>query len=196
VPRERAYEHLVDSNLDWGQDLPGLAKWLTTHNAGTDRQPAYLAYFGNGRPAYEGIDATPLPAIGRAEVSLQPGLYCISATALQAVYADAPGRWNKAYEERYQARRQLLAQLAAGQSPCDADGHELSADELANARWAYDYLQYLRLLTALRHRPPDANVGYSILIFRVTADELDRALTGPPAELDEKPWMPQRLKNL
>ena len=29
--RDDAYRHLVDSSLDWGQDLPGLATWLAEH---------------------------------------------------------------------------------------------------------------------------------------------------------------------
>ena len=36
-------------------------------------------------------------------------------------------------------------------------------------------------------REPDNEVGYSILIYRVTDDELSRALDGPPVELLERP---------
>jgi hypothetical protein len=112
---------------------------------------------------------------------LEPGLYCISASGLQAVFEDAPGHWNKVYEERYQARRQMLAA-----------GDLLNSDELAAAKSAYEYGQYLRLVAYLRHRRPDAHVGYSILIFRLTAEDIDAALNGPPVELDEEPWMPKR----
>ena len=31
----QAYQHLVDSNLDWGQDLPGLAAWLRSTTPAT-----------------------------------------------------------------------------------------------------------------------------------------------------------------
>jgi hypothetical protein len=45
----RAYRHLVDSSLDWGQDLPGVGTYLRKHpSAG----PAYLAYLGAGSPEY------------------------------------------------------------------------------------------------------------------------------------------------
>jgi len=43
------YRHLVDSSLDWGQDLPGVQRYLD------QRKPAgpyYLAYFGVGSPNY------------------------------------------------------------------------------------------------------------------------------------------------
>ncbi len=43
---------LLDSNLDWGQDLKGLKKWLNYQ--GTDK--VQLVYFGIADPKYYGID--------------------------------------------------------------------------------------------------------------------------------------------
>jgi dolichyl-phosphate-mannose-protein mannosyltransferase len=197
VPRAQAYQHLVDSNLDWGQDLPGLATWLTEHNSPDGKGPVYLAYFGNGRPAHYGIEAISLPrSEGAAELSLKAGLYCVSATSLQAVYERAGGHWNKAYEDRYQNGRQLFDHCSRGERPPGEIGREMTAAELTRARLTYDYAKYLRLLAYLRHRPPDANVGYSILIFRLTDDEIDQALNRAPAELDDQPWLPSGLKYL
>ncbi len=48
---------LADSNLDWGQDLPGLRRWLDRN--GYDG--AYLAYFGNADPSRYGIRYRYLP---------------------------------------------------------------------------------------------------------------------------------------
>jgi hypothetical protein len=48
----RAYRHLVDSSLDWGQDLPALRRYLDQHR---DPRPAYLAYFGIAAPSTHGI---------------------------------------------------------------------------------------------------------------------------------------------
>ena len=53
----QAYRHLVDSSLDWGQDLPGVRRYLEEHPA---PGPVYLAYAGSGSPAYYGIPARPL----------------------------------------------------------------------------------------------------------------------------------------
>lgn len=53
----RAYRHLVDSSLDWGQDLPGVKRYLAQH---PPAGPAYLSYFGTASPAYYGIPASPL----------------------------------------------------------------------------------------------------------------------------------------
>jgi hypothetical protein len=42
------HRYLLDSNLDWGQDLLELARWLREHRAGV---PVGLAYFGNVDPS-------------------------------------------------------------------------------------------------------------------------------------------------
>lgn len=42
-----AYRHLVDSSLDWGQDLPGLGRYLLAHPG---ERPAFLSYFGIASP--------------------------------------------------------------------------------------------------------------------------------------------------
>ncbi len=48
---------LVDSNLDWGQDLKGLKIWMTQNNV----EKIQLAYFGTANPNYYGIHADYLP---------------------------------------------------------------------------------------------------------------------------------------
>lgn len=50
----RGYRHLVDSSLDWGQDLPALKRYLEQH---PPAGPAYLSYFGNASPIYYRIPA-------------------------------------------------------------------------------------------------------------------------------------------
>ncbi|HVO09263.1 MAG TPA: glycosyltransferase family 39 protein [Vicinamibacteria bacterium] len=52
----RGYLYLDDSNLDWGQDLPGLAAWQAEHGV----RPLALWYFGTDAPAAYGIDWRPV----------------------------------------------------------------------------------------------------------------------------------------
>jgi hypothetical protein len=46
------YEHLADSNLDWGQDLPALRRWLEANHV---TEPITLVYFGDADPRTRGI---------------------------------------------------------------------------------------------------------------------------------------------
>lgn len=85
---KNGYKYLVDSNLDWGQDLKGLKTYMDEHGI----KKVKLAYFGLNDPANFGIDYDYLPSY----VVLNPnnvketvevkGWFAISATMLQGVY--------------------------------------------------------------------------------------------------------------
>jgi Tfp pilus assembly protein PilF len=49
---KNGHKVLLDSNLDWGQDLKGLKKWLDQRGI----QHVQLAYFGTADPKYYGVD--------------------------------------------------------------------------------------------------------------------------------------------
>ena len=80
---------LVDSNLDWGQDLPALRDEMAAR--GIER--VNLAYFGKAAPEAYGVQYSPLPGYlrfmnGREPaafnpVAPEPGWYAISATSLR-----------------------------------------------------------------------------------------------------------------
>jgi 4-amino-4-deoxy-L-arabinose transferase-like glycosyltransferase len=160
------YRLLVDSSLDWGQDLAGLDRWLKAHNSGPSAEPVYLSYFGSGEPNYYGIRATRLPFINgfkfmHPRYEPRPGFYCISATMLQQVYSRYRGPWTPEFEQTYRRLRQQTPDLAAW----------------PQSQWQeYDELRFARLCHQLRTRAPDHTVGYSILIYRVSAEELAAAL--------------------
>ena len=54
----RAYKWVADSNIDWGQDLKGLKKWMGKENVSS----LYLSYFGTANPSYYGISYRYLPS--------------------------------------------------------------------------------------------------------------------------------------
>ncbi len=47
--------------------------------------------------------------------------------------------------------------------------------------------RFARLCSYLRQREPDDEVGYSIMIYRLSDGDLARALDGPPAEMADLP---------
>jgi hypothetical protein len=182
------YKHLVDSSLDWGQDLPALKTWLDAQEPATKGKPLHLAYFGKGHPRWYGIDAKALPndpLSGDGFAPLKPGLYCISATILQSVYSPEIGLWCRPYEAEYQralASTQLRTESGSppsGRAPLIANQ---GAPSIKNIR-EFERLRFSRLCAYLRHRQPKAEVGHSILVFDLDAAELDKALYGPPPEL-------------
>ena len=193
----QGYRHLVDSSLDWGMDLPGLKRWLDENNPG-DRAPFFLAYFGVESPDYYQIKSHRLPGEPEWRIvkpfPLTPGIYAISATLLQGIGTHTIGSWNKEFEASYW---QCLRNIEIyNHSLTNPQQHAELLEKNPIAFWEREYsyyekLRFGRLCAWLRHhRPPDDHVGFSILIWRLGAAEIDAALAGPPVELAEKPLRP------
>jgi hypothetical protein len=202
------YKHVVDSSLDWGQDLPALKRWLDGHSpAGT---PVYLSYFGTASPTWYGMKehgqdahethgqdghATPgievnrLPGYRNFDVPnrkllvYRPGLYCISATMLQGVLDPMTAPWVFRLELRYRQLRDKFAGLAAAKGLDPQSYLELLADNgWPDSLGEYDNLRTRRLIAYLRHRQPEANVNGSILVYRIGPKDIEQAFADPPAE--------------
>lgn len=84
---------LIDSNVDWGQDLRRLAAWVAENEV----EEVKLGWFGTAQPDYYGIRYEPLPGLGGVgqpqffdawwqlpfdPVQPEPGVYAISVTSL------------------------------------------------------------------------------------------------------------------
>lgn len=181
---DEGYRHLVDSSLDWGQDLPGLKTWLDEHASG---EPAFLSYFGTGEPAYYGLRVHRLPFFNNFKfpvyyTPLTAGVYCISATMLQQVYSPVRGPWTVELEKEFQQLR-ALEPAFAGYTRDPKIRAELvstmSADRWQRTITRYDILRFARLCYYLRVRAPEAKIGYSIFIYRLSAAEVAGATAGP-----------------
>jgi hypothetical protein len=180
---ENGHRHLVDSSLDWGQDLPGLQRWLAAH---AGEAPVFLSYFGTGEPDYYGIRARRLPFVNAFKlpqpyVKLEPGVYCISATMLEHVYSPVRGPWTVDLEKEYHDLRALEPLFVAFST--DAARRKDMLRDAPEAKWRrawsrLDLLRFARLCHYLRTRAPDANVGYSILIYRLSPAEIAAATEG------------------
>ena len=182
------HRHLVDSSLDWGQDLPGLKTWLDTHAA--PGEPVYLSYFGSGEPEYYRLHARRLPFVNGFKIpqpwcQLEPGVYCVGATMLEHVYSPIRGPWTPALEKEYQFMRSFEPAFEAyfhdsrRRAELERDG---SPEKWRRAWTRHDQLRFARLCHYLRVRRPDANVGYSIFIYRLSAAEIAAATTGSLAD--------------
>lgn len=177
------WRHLVDSSLDWGQDLPGLHTWLETHARG---EKVFLSYFGTGDPPHEGIRATMLPTLPdvgppRPWHALTPGVYAISATMLQHVYSAIRGDWTLELETEFQKLRVLEpAMLEYQNNPVHRREllQGVTPETWTTAWKRYEQLRFARLCHCLRVRQPDAEIGYSILVYRLSAADLAAATGG------------------
>jgi hypothetical protein len=88
---ENGWRILVDSNIDWGQDLKGLRAWMEREEVERVR----LSWFGSARPEAYGIAYDLLPGVPHGFLlwedlpfnreQPEPGIYVISVTNLVGV---------------------------------------------------------------------------------------------------------------
>jgi hypothetical protein len=156
---ERGSEHLIDSNLDWGQDLVNLKRWLDRNAPG---ERVGLAYFGQIPPVIFEARGQPFdwylpPALPGGwdlnktvppryllegfDTPPGPGLYAVSASLVRGlpwrVYdAPLPGRNPQTGWVPYEAQK-----------------------------YAFSYFQELE---------PVDKIGYSIFLYRVTPSQAER----------------------
>ncbi len=182
---KQAHRLFVDSSLDWGQDLPRLHAWLETE---APAEKVFLSYFGSGSPPHERIKATRFGdgyfdwAPRLTPPALTGGVYCISATMFRRVYTHVRGPWTNSYETTYQDLESWLRHvrsLPTGQVPTESDGSALPPEVIKARLFNYEQLQFGRLCHFLELRSPNARVGYSILIFRLSEEEVSLALKAP-----------------
>jgi MYXO-CTERM domain-containing protein len=166
-----AWKHIVDSSLDWGQDLPSVKAWL---DANPQKGPVLVSYFGSGDIGYYGIKGT---RIGDANFDLRPrkapailtgGLWIISVTQFQQVYTEARGPWDLEKEADYRQQLSHVIEL-------ENTHGRLTFQEGVK----FEEYQFARLCYYLRGRAPLAEVAYTFLIYRLTDEEVTKALYQP-----------------
>lgn len=170
----RGHFYLADSNIDWGQDLLRLADYARCH----PDEEIKLAYFGSAVPTYYlRCEALPSNDPWEPQATLTPGTYVVSVTQLVGVYEPEvrPGFWNA----RTLAAHEVLRRLASDPAR-SGDPPEL-VQRRAQARQEYESLRARRLLHGLRTRRPDERIGYSLFLYRLTAQDIEE-LAGQPIE--------------
>lgn len=96
------HNHLLGSNLDWGQDLIYLKEWVDSH---PEARPFHLAYHGYFDPAQLGLRFPQpprwwdSPARPEASPELPPGWYAVSVNYIRGYLWSAPhGTWTRFQE--------------------------------------------------------------------------------------------------
>ena len=184
---------LVDSNLDWGQDLVGLKRWMDTGGV----QKIQLLYFGFcniAEPQYYGIDAIYLPGSCAYRPSMakqdrnMPAYLAISATYLYGPALEEGQReWVKPFRtippittvghsiyvysvERAIEHFRRVVQL----NPASAQAHHSLASLLASQGKADEATKHYRL--ALQIDPAYKNANYEIANSLARSGKVEEAI--------------------
>lgn len=160
------HRFFVDSSLDWGQGLPDLHAWLQNNH---DGNRIYLSSFGSDDPKRFPIEATRIGDLyfdfSNRQVlpELKAGTYCISATMLHRVYTQVRGPWSAEYENAYHQFAKIIVTSNA------------SIEQFQT----FAQLRFGRLCHYLEARTPDALVGNTFFIYRLSDEEIAYALNAP-----------------
>ncbi|MEY4487524.1 MAG: hypothetical protein RIQ79_32 [Verrucomicrobiota bacterium] len=176
----KGYHHLVDSSLDWGQGLPALRDWLKENHRG---EALHLSYFGEDEPSRLGFTFTRLGdelfdrAVRDLPAPMNAGLYCLGATMYQRTYSLVRGPWSPRYETAYQNLSTWFLQTDLTQD--HTTGEPLDKNTIKRRLIELENLRFGRLCRYLQNREPLALVGNSILIFRLSSQDIIHALSDP-----------------
>jgi len=167
------HRYLLDSNIDWGQDLKRLADFARRHPA----EKIKLAYFGSADPRTYGIDCEMMPSqlgFGGTPAALTAGTYVVSVNQLYGLYTRQirDSFWQRAInQQQYRAMSERFSQ-----PPPDglSDAQRAERDRM---KQRFEEAQRWLLLNRLRRRVPDERIGWSMFVFRLSQDEVDSLLS-------------------
>jgi hypothetical protein len=104
---------------------------------------------------------------------------------LEQVYSTIRGPWTPELEKEYQWMRGFEPAFTVysndARQRAEMD-RAASPGKWRHAWTRHDQLRFARLCHYLRVRPPDANIGYSIMIYRLNAAEIAAATAGSRAD--------------
>lgn len=201
-PRRRGIgARLLPSFGGWDNDRTPV---ISYHKMPLAERRGFLAELAAERPEFELLAEAEeagqyeCAVVKRSEhLRLTGGTYVISAPMLPSLDFDALGLlgpWCARHEREYQESRAIVAPLlvkdpTARQAMLD----KIPLGDVARAYRSYDQHRFRRLTTWLRkHREPDDVINGSVLVFKLTGDEIQEALEGPPPELGRDLFMEYR----
>lgn len=176
--QKNAYKHLVDSSLDWGQELKSLKEWLGGNNK--ENKNVYLSFFGNADVSYYGLDVKILPSYRKQKsdeaFELQDGIYCFSATMFQLVYLAESCYYDTGFDlsdadDNYFSM--LSKEIKDLPLPCNIAS--LTEEQRKKYR-IYEYIRLMKVRAHLHNRTPDEIIGGSILVFRLNKEDIEKVM--------------------
>jgi len=175
---KNGYKHLVDSNLDWGQDLPLLAVYLEER----EDQEIWLQYFGGASPSSYNIRYQPIvrpyPRPKSTDTLLDPlsgGCYIVSLTLLFGGYIlDSPFLYPVDSEQWTTLHRKISLYNKGLQEPKSQNLYKTTyeAPPTKEERIMLRGFQGIALLNRLKQREPDDRIDYTMFVYQLTDDEV------------------------
>lgn len=172
-----AYRHVVDSSLDWGQDVRNVSETLKAHGIPQDGSVRLYTMYLSGLPTRlsdlpnaRNLRFTP-PGMKDPFFEFEPGYYLVSATRLQRGLPDHirkgylrdPGLVYSLKTDFYEA----LDGIAHAKAPSPA---------MTRRGLEYQAFRFDLLRSAMRRMEPVFTINHSILVYRLNEDQIKKTL--------------------
>lgn len=187
VAQERAHQVVVDSNLDWGQDLKRLRRFMER----SEIRRVYLSYFGSADPCYYGIPFLFLPGSFFSSSyqcmenrdGLRADFVAISVTNLQSVYLPDKRTFN--WLKSHQPIAQIGHSIFVYDIRENISAHDHLAEIYSNYGLPEEALKERVLVARLAPERPasHSNLGlayHSLSLFEKASEAYGRALQLDP----------------
>lgn len=164
------HHYLADSNIDWGQDLKRLAKYAERH----PDEKIKLAYFGSADPSVYGLEYEKIPRrrnFGKPSEQL-PGTYVISITELLGIYPSGRQFRSDRWKDGSNALKEYKARIRILSKPLSANANARKQRQRRQVEQQHAALAQARLLARLPVREPDDRIGMSLMVYRLTAEDV------------------------
>lgn len=190
---DNGWKYLADSNIDWGQDLKGLKKYLIKEN----NPEILLGYFGSANPDYYGVEYQKLPfyvAVPRMTKrinSLNPKreLLAISVNILHCIYS--PDRHLFDWLKKKKPIRKIGYSIFIYDITNDIDSHENLAQFYLNNGYLQEAKREAERLLILQSDNPVAHFTLACL-YAMENREKDALIEYEKVEKINKDFIPQR----
>lgn len=178
--------HLIDSNIDWGQDLRSFSRWLDQHPEWKDS--VRFAYFGSVPPEFEGIEFYRLaPRDLREVVKANQPAFPSEDPNDPSTWGPHPGKYAVSVNFERGLRfhtpcpREDAKMLFEERQRVGSPRHDWPMFEVP--RESYAYFQHFTPIIV-------PEIGYSILLYDISLDEANRVrkeIGLPPLSASEAP---------
>jgi hypothetical protein len=167
------YRHLVDSSLDWGQDLKGVKEYIKKH---ANDENNYISYFGSVNLKNYGVNAKRLPCFREQPLDsvfqLASGTYFISATMLQMNVIPEFADWLPKHDRLLLSyKRRFSRLLHMDLKTWESLAPQRRASLILDYR-RYKVLRFAKLAAALRKRSPEHRIGNSIFVYKLSERDI------------------------